>query len=114
MTFDVEAGTTPNYTCSLLDESDAAIVAAQLTTLTLTVINLKTGVAIRDRVNALNANNVTVSADGSVAWAIQATDLAATETTFLHCVFEWTWNSGVKKGWHDFALRVTPVPRPTA
>ena len=115
MTEVVNAGTTPKYTANLVDEDGVAIDAASLTTFTITVINLRTGAVInsRNRQNALNVNNVTISAGGLVTWSIQAADLPSTQEEFFHVVFEWTWNAGAKAGWHDFALKVIPVPRPT-
>lgn len=115
MRFDVLAGTTPRYTATIVDEDNVAIPLASLTTLTLTVVNTRTGAAVngRDRQNVLNANNVTVHAtSGLVTWSIQALDLPSTVDETYICAFEWSWSAGAKKGWHDLSLVVTPVPRP--
>ena len=118
MTFTVNADTTPVYTANLVDEAGVAVSAAMLTTLTITVFNARTRAVVnsRDRQNALNANNVTVSAGGVLTWSIQAADLAITagdaDSDLLVC-FEWTWNAGAKKNWHKFTLRAEATPRPT-
>lgn len=116
MIFQVNAGTTPRYRGTLVDEDDVVIPAASLTTLTLTLINLRTLAAVnnRDRQNVLNANDVTVTVLGVLTWSIQALDLPSTVDDMYVAAFEWTWNAGAKKGWDSFSLRLKPVPRPSA
>ena len=117
MRFDVGHNTTPKYTANLVDEDDVAVGSASLTTLVITVLNVLTRDVIntRDRQNALNVNNVTVSAGGLLTWSIQALDLVVPSgESFcdLQVIFEWTWSAGAKKNWHEFTLRVEATPRP--
>ena len=113
MLFDVVSGTTPQFTANLVDQDDNPVSTANLTTLKITVFDVKTRAVInsRDRQNAKNANNVTYD-DGALVWDIQPADLPATDETQYLCVFEWTWDSGARAGSSHFTLRVSPVPRP--
>lgn len=114
MKFDVKAGTTPRYTATLLDENETVIPASLLTTLTLTLFNIRTNAVVngRDRQDIKNAHNVTVSELGVVIWSIQVADLPATSEADYLAIFEWTWSTGTKSGWHDMTLHLDPLPRP--
>lgn len=116
MEFEVLEGTTPQYSCSIVDENGDAVAAASLDTLTITLFNVRSRVVInsRDRQNALNANNVEVTAGGLLTWNIQPADLVVASGDLiskLQAVFEWTWGDG-KSGWHELTLNVEAVPRP--
>jgi len=109
---DILEKTTRKVTCVVVDENDAAIPAASLSTLTLTLYSLHTLAVVNSRnaQNALNANNVTVDANGVLTWEIQSADnqiLDATRDVEIHrALFEWTWAGGAKAGKHEVDLHV--------
>lgn len=110
----VFALTTPRVQFTLRDEDGAVVPAASLTTLTMTLFDLKTRQYINNRsaVNALNANNVTVTSGGVVTYQMQAADNAIIGTQpdgtkQEHILqFRWTWSSGTKAGEHRIPLLV--------
>lgn len=98
---EVVAGTTPVFTATLKDHSGVAIPAAALTSLTLTVWAKPSLAVIRDAVNALNANGVTIHAtSGLITWNVSASDTALTDPdpridSEAHCYrFDWAWEAG--------------------
>ena len=109
--FPVKERQTGIYSFAIKDEAQAAIPAAQLTTLTLTLESVEDGLIVnaRDGQNALNANNVTVDAAGIVMWTIQELDMAMIDTTrsieVHRALFVFTWGSGRKQPHEvDFAI----------
>ena len=108
-------GTTPRYTCTIVDEDNEPIPDTDLTTLTVTIHDVATGTIINDREqqDALNDNGVTVNTDGELVFDMEADDMAIVSTTIAegaieeHCLlFEWTYNSGDKAGKHRVVLLV--------
>jgi hypothetical protein len=103
-------------TGTLTDEAGAAVPAAQLTTLTLTLYDKVTGSIIngRNAQNVLNANGVTVSAAGALAWTMDPLDnpiVTAGSSKERHvALFKWTYGAG-KKGNAEVHVDVTDVPR---
>ncbi len=75
-TFYVNEKTTAKYTAVLKDENGATVGSSDLVTLTLTLYNKADGTIINNRnaQNVLNANNVTVDANGNLAWTLQPAD----------------------------------------
>lgn len=67
---EVNENTSHRYTCTLKNEAEAGVPAAQFTALTLTLTDKGTGAVINgwDAKNILNANGVTVSSQGVMAW----------------------------------------------
>lgn len=105
--------TTGVYTGSLVDDTGAAIGAASLVTLTLTLYDAitKTYINARNAQNILNANNVTVDSSGNLIWSVQALDnliVNDTLSTELHvALFQWTYGAGAaKSGKHAVGIRV--------
>lgn len=107
-------GQTGQYSFSLVDENDAAILLADLATLTLKLYDVSTDGIINSRnaQNVLNANNVTVSSGGAVVWSIQHADNViagspdrGTYETHI-ALFEWTWYGGAKYNSHELELQV--------
>lgn len=97
--------TTPQITAIIQDEDGAAIPAASLDTLTLTLYNLsdseKTIINSRNAQDVLNTNNVTVDSSGNLIWFVQSLDTAiigSRERERHRAVFEWTYASGAKNG----------------
>ena len=115
-TVDVLEKTTPAYTATVRDDAGNALPAASLTTLTLFLYVIKadgTTQYIRGAAGApqdiLNANNVTVDANGLVTWSLQITDTTLVETLDFErhlAVFTWTWSAGAKTGRHQVVFVV--------
>jgi len=98
---EVVAGTTPVFTATLKDHSGTAIPASALTSLTLTVWAKPSLTVIRDAVNALNANGVTIHAtSGLITWNVSASDTALTDpdpridSEVHYYRFDWAWEAG--------------------
>ena len=98
----------------LVDETGAAIPAAQLTTFALTLYAVVTSLPIINSVSAVNILNTgRGTVDGSGNWTITLTpaDNAIVGTDPGHevhrALLEWTWNGGLKGGKHevDFLVR---------
>ena len=118
-------GSTPKITATVKDEDGAALAASALQSLTLTYYNKADGAIInsRDGQDALNANNVTVSAAGALVWKLLAADTAIIDTTIkagndeIHiALFECAWldaDSDQRHGKHEVEIRIrqhTKVP----
>ena len=97
--------TTPVIKGTLKDENGAAIPAASLTTLTLTLYSMagiKPIINARQDQNVLNTNNVTVDSNGLLTWSLQEADTAIQATTIVNlethrAVFAWGYGTA-KKG----------------
>ena len=104
--------TTGKFTTTIKDENGTPIPAASIQTLTLTLYHERTLSIInsRDRQNVLNANNVTVDANGLLTWSIQALDRVIeddTQGTEMHrALFEWTANASAVVGKHEHRFEV--------
>lgn len=111
-TVDVLEKTTPRYTAVLRDDTGAAIPAASLVTLTLSLYVVKTDGTIgivnsRNAQNVLNANNVTVDANGNLVWSVQVADTTLVETLpFERHIALWTWTTATITGRHEVVLTV--------
>lgn len=96
---DILERTTYIYSTTIEDASGEAIPADSLSALTLTLYAERSGTIINDRnaQNILDANDVTVSSGGALAWTMQAEDNAIVNTrltTEPHiALFEWTYGS---------------------
>jgi len=114
--------TSAEYTALVADEDGNGIDAADLDTLTLTLSNLADGSIINSRnaQNVLNANNVTVDAEGNLVWSITPSDTVMVRTavkigyTEKHrALFRWTWDGGAKAGSHEMVMLITNVAKVT-
>ena len=113
MGFTVAEQTTRRYTATIQDETGAAIPAASLTTLKLTLYDRATGAVIntRDDQNVLNANDVTVDGNGLLTWTMKPADNPILNDALAQehhvALFEFTYASGAKRGQHevDFVVR---------
>jgi len=103
----IAEGATPALNFVVQDENGAALPAASLTTLELTLYDKASGTIIntRNNQNALNANNVTVDGSGNGKFQTVAADTAildATKPMEEHVTkFKWTWASGTKVGFWE-------------
>lgn len=105
------------FRAELKDENKAAIPVASLESLTLTLTDERTNVVINSRAsqNVLNANNVTVDANGVLIWSLQPEDNAIINTRLQmgeveshFAVFKWKLLNG-KQGVHSLYIRVSRV-----
>lgn len=111
--------TTARYTAVLTDEAGDPISAADLTTLTLTLYDQRSRTVINSRQaqNILNANQVTIDAEGQLVWTMQPADNALIGTprpgtTERHiALFEWTWDAGSKAGRHELLIEVQQIEK---
>lgn len=109
-TFALKEKETGIYSFTLRDEGGAAVAAASLTSVTLTLYEPESGTIVNNRSsqNVLNQNNVTIDSNGQVAWSIQLADvtiLDATRPTEVHrALFFFTWQSGAKGKPHEVDL----------
>ena len=110
-TFPIDEKETGRYTATVVGSDGVTpLPGATLTTLTLTLYAIKqdgTDQVIRNHVNALNANNVTVDAAGLLVWLVQVTDTTMVEAIPFErhiALFEWTWPTGAGK--HEVVLLV--------
>lgn len=106
---------TGTYTATVVaNDGVTPLPAATLATLTLFLYVIKadgTSSYIRGAAglpqNVLNANNVTVDANGLVTWTIQTTDTTLIEAVDFErhiALFQWTWAGGAGK--HEVVLVV--------
>ena len=118
----LDEGTSAKYTATIYDETETAILLADLTTITLTLYDYATGVIINSRnaQDVKNTNDVTITAAGILAWTIKPADNAII-TTALHksayerhiALFEYTWDSGTNAGKHELELEVRQLNKVT-
>ena len=103
---------TAEFTATVQDENGTAIGSGSLTTLTLTLFDKLTNSIINSRndQNVLNANGVTVSAQGALVWTMDPLDnqiLNAELKNEKHvAMFKWTWSAGAKAGFYLFLIEV--------
>lgn len=117
--FSVKEKSTVKYTATIKDETGAAIPAANLSSLVLTLWNmsdpLKAVINSRSAQNVLNANNVTVDSNGLVTWTMQPADNAIQITTNRverhRALFVFTWASGAKQGAHEVDFDVLNIEK---
>lgn len=114
MAFAAREQTTGWYTATIKDEKGVALVGADsaLVTLKLSLFDEATGQIINSRSNqnVLNANGVTVWADGSLSWRLDPADNAivnpAKRTERHIAEFSWTWGTPTKTGRHKVVIDV--------
>lgn len=108
----IDEKTTARYQATVADETGAAIPAASLTTLKVTLYDQSTGNIINSRnsQNILNANGATVDSAGLLTWTLTPADTAIVGDKTLElktALFEYTFASGAKTDRHEvvFAVR---------
>ena len=113
----IDAESTHLFKGTITDETSTPIPGSSLTTLTLTLYDRRTGqiLAGRDDQNILNANGVTVDAQGKLQWTMSAADsphVAGDGSVETHvALFRWTFASGTKAGHSEVYFQVRDVPR---
>ena len=108
-------GETPRYTATVKDDTGAVLPAASLSTVTAKLYVVKadgTTQFIRGSSgsgqNVLNANNVTVSANGVVVWSLQVADTSLIEALPFEthiALWEWSWPTS-RAGKHELFITV--------
>jgi len=117
----VRERSTALYTATIKDENGDALSYEDLDALTLTLYNLADGTIINSREDqdVLNANNVTVSAAGVLAWTMQPADnpiVSATTAGWKEkhvALFEWTYST-TKKGSYEVTIEVESLEKVVA
>lgn len=116
LAFEIAEQTTGRYTATIVgNDGVTPLPGPTLSTLVLSLYVIKadgTDQVIRNKVNALNAGNVTVTAGGLVTWLIQVADTTLVEDLAFErhiALFEWTWPAGAGK--HEVLLVVRNVRR---
>jgi hypothetical protein len=103
--------TSRKYSAIIKDMDNIAVPAASLTTMVLTLYSIHSLAVINSRnaQNVLNANNVSIDANGVLIWEMQPADNVVLDTTLqveVHrAKFEWTWGGG-KAGRHEVDFQV--------
>lgn len=116
--FWVKEKSTALYQATLKDHAGDAIAGSVLTTMTLTLYDEATGDIINSKngTNVKNANGVTISEAGALAWIMESDDNSIVTSTSVveHHValFQWTWSSG-KKGKHEVDIFVENLTKIT-
>ena len=112
-TVDCLEGETPRYTATLTDENLVPLPANSLTTFQLTLYVIKADgttsyINGRNAQNVLNANNVTVTAQGLITWSMQVADTTLVEVVPFErhiALWEWYWGTG-RAGKHELVITV--------
>jgi hypothetical protein len=113
LTFPIKEQSTGRYTATIVgNDGVTPLPGATLSTLTITLYVLPPDgtpaiVNGRNRQDALNAHDVTVSAGGRLVWLVQIGDTALVEALPFErhiALFEWTWPGG--SGKHEVVLVV--------
>jgi hypothetical protein len=112
----VDESFTAVYSTTLVSETDAPILLAQLTGLTLTYYDVRTSTVLNGRnvQNVLNTNNVTYHAtSGLLTWTMQPADVAIVAPDLPvgyyerhQALFRWSWDTPTKTGGENVAILV--------
>lgn len=100
---------------TMLDEHEAPVVLADISSLRLTLYDVTTRTILNSRQNqnVLNTNNVTVGAtNGLVTWAVQPADMDAVTSLNeeTHCaLFTVRWSAGAKERSWQILLPVSKL-----
>jgi hypothetical protein len=105
-------------TATITDESGAALPAASLTTLVLTLYALDAAQTIVNGVNAaniLNSGRGAVDAAGKLTLTLLPADnvlIDPTQSSEIHvALVEWTWAAGLKAGKHEVQFTVVNLAK---
>lgn len=108
------------YTAALRDENGAPLGAASISSFTLTLYDVNTGTTVNGRYqqNILNANQVTVDAQGQVTWTWLPLDMQILnpnrqqEEHVALFVVKWTDGQGYpRQANHEVHFTVNRIPR---
>jgi hypothetical protein len=98
---DITAGSTPKIYCTIRNHAGTALALADVLTLTLTYWDKSTDIKIRDGLDALNVNGVTMHAtSGLVTWQMTTADttlVSADPNVYREVrqfVYRFTWDDG--------------------
>lgn len=125
--FHARESSSAKLTATIKDETETAIPAASLSTLTLLLYDQATELATpgttaaiinsRNRVDILNANGCTVSTGGLLSMTFTPADnviLNANMSSERHvALFEYTYAAGLKAGKEEVLIDVTNLSRTT-
>lgn len=111
--FFVNQDSTARYTATITDENGDAIPSADLTSVKLTLKNMDDGAIINSRnlQDVLNANDVTIDADGLLTWDMTPDDNPLIDNSRKkerhRAIF--TFVFGAKQGSHEFEIFVNAI-----
>jgi hypothetical protein len=125
--FEVRESSSARLTATIKDETETAIPAASIDTLTLLLYDQRTEldspgstdavINSRNRQNILNANGCTASSSGAVVLTLTPADNVIVNTGYSSerhvALFEWTYAAGLKAGKEEVLLDVTNYARTT-
>jgi hypothetical protein len=105
---------TCKWTGTLRDQDGAAIAAADMTTVTVTIQDAKSGSVLVYQRDVLNANNGTLSAGGEQTVLLTGTDHKLVNPRLaeeVHWVtLDYTWAAGTRRHWHVIELTIVNHP----
>jgi hypothetical protein len=114
--YDINEDSHGKYTCTLKDEDDAAVLLTSIGSITMTLIEERTGTEVNDRTaqDVLNTNDCTYNAtSGLFTWNVQIedTDIVNTSTGIGKrephlATISFLWASGTKQHHHEVVLNV--------
>lgn len=123
--FRINQNNTYKVTFNLVDEDGTAVPGTSLDTMTLTLYYYNPSETTKDKYHldiinsrndqlVLNANDVTVDANGLVTWYMQPEDNtkmnSSTEEEIHVALFVWTWDTAEKKNSLELYFKVRKVP----
>jgi hypothetical protein len=114
----VPAGKTLVYTGQFVDETNTPITAAQLASLTLSIIDPATGAVVNgvSGANILNSGRGVVDTNGNLTLTLLSGDTVLLNPTDVQetrsIVLDWTYSGGQKSGAHrvDFQVQALGAP----
>ena len=116
--FQIDEQETGIYTATIVgNDGITPLPGAVLSTLVLSLYAIKADgtdavINSRNKLNALNAGNVVVSAGGKLTWNIQVADTTLVEDIPFerhYALWEWTWPAGAGK--HEVVVIVRNLHR---
>jgi hypothetical protein len=116
--FQIDEQETGLYTATIVgNDGITPLPGAVLSTLVLSLYAIKSDgtdavINARNRLNVLNAGNVTISAGGKLTWNIQVADTTLIEDIAFerhYALWEWTWPAGAGK--HEVLVIVRNLHR---
>lgn len=102
------SGSTPVYQAQIVDATGNGLSYAVLTTLTLTIVDTRSGAVVNNclQVNILNTDRGQIDNQGNLTITLQTGDTSMAEVPGLprvqrSLVIDWTYNSGASAGRHQ-------------
>ena len=113
----MDEATSGRYTGVLKDDEGEVLNGGAVSTLTLTLYDLRTDTIInsRDEQNVLNTNGVTVDGSGNFTWTIGPLDTPIVNSALAYeqhrAYFRWTYNGGTSAGSQQVTMTIRNMHR---